>query len=334
MMQRGRKGLARSETPGAVAVVDRPEAPLDLTPEETDEWHAVVDAMPADWFPRETWSLLRQWCRHTVCARRVAQLIDAEMSREELDLAAIKDLTGMQHRETTALKALAAAMRLAQQSTYNAKNGSTATRRTRGRRRRLPVAFFPVLLVLVALAANLATREGMREVFVPLTHPPGHAKVDFGEALGVIGGVRRKLHYFAMALPHSDAFFIVSVVSRCRSCSTTPPSRWCRSPCRWALGGSTRIAPYGGAVRKGGRLRVRSVPIGPPFQTTPCTVISEGLWRARISRISGSLSLDAMTFNSVLPRSRKTFSFGKPESTKSWCAFRAASCETNHPVIV
>lgn len=47
-----------------------------------------------------------------------------------------------------------------------------------------------------------------REVFVPLAHPPGHAQVDFGEALGVIGGVRRKLHYFAMALPHSDAFFI------------------------------------------------------------------------------------------------------------------------------
>jgi hypothetical protein len=36
----------------------------------------------------------------------------------------------------------------------------------------------------------------------------GHAQVDFGEALGVIGGVECKLHYFAMALPHSDAFFI------------------------------------------------------------------------------------------------------------------------------
>lgn len=47
-----------------------------------------------------------------------------------------------------------------------------------------------------------------QEVFVPLSHPPGHAQVDFGEAVGVIGGVRRKLHYFAMALPHSDAFFI------------------------------------------------------------------------------------------------------------------------------
>jgi transposase len=47
-----------------------------------------------------------------------------------------------------------------------------------------------------------------QEVFVPLAHPPGHAQVDFGEALGEIGGVRCKLHHFAMALPHSDAFFI------------------------------------------------------------------------------------------------------------------------------
>lgn len=47
-----------------------------------------------------------------------------------------------------------------------------------------------------------------REVFVPLSHPPGQAQVDFGEAVGVIGGVRRKLHCFAMALPHSDALFL------------------------------------------------------------------------------------------------------------------------------
>ena len=47
-----------------------------------------------------------------------------------------------------------------------------------------------------------------REVFVPLSHSPGHAQVDFGEALGVIGGVECKLHFFALALPHSDAFFI------------------------------------------------------------------------------------------------------------------------------
>lgn len=31
-----------------------------------------------------------------------------------------------------------------------------------------------------------------RETFAPLSHPLGHAQVDFGEAVGVIGGVRCK----------------------------------------------------------------------------------------------------------------------------------------------
>jgi transposase len=47
-----------------------------------------------------------------------------------------------------------------------------------------------------------------RETFVPLAHPPGHAQVDFGEAIGVIGGVRQKMHVFYMDLPHSDAPFM------------------------------------------------------------------------------------------------------------------------------
>jgi len=51
-------------------------------------------------------------------------------------------------------------------------------------------------------------RRQTQEVFVPLTHAPGHAQVDFGETLGVIGGTECKLHYFAMSLPHSDAFFM------------------------------------------------------------------------------------------------------------------------------
>ena len=47
-----------------------------------------------------------------------------------------------------------------------------------------------------------------RETFVPLAHPPGHAQVDFGEAVGVIGGVRQKMHFLCMDLPQSDACFV------------------------------------------------------------------------------------------------------------------------------
>jgi transposase len=34
-------------------------------------------------------------------------------------------------------------------------------------------------------------RQRTLEMFVPLVHPPGHAQADFGEAIGVIGGVER-----------------------------------------------------------------------------------------------------------------------------------------------
>ena len=53
-------------------------------------------------------------------------------------------------------------------------------------------------------------QQRAQEMFVPLVHPPGHAQADFGEALAIIGGVERKIHYFAYDLPHSDANFVVA----------------------------------------------------------------------------------------------------------------------------
>ena len=51
-------------------------------------------------------------------------------------------------------------------------------------------------------------RARAQEMFVPLTHPPGHAQADFGEAVAVIGGIRQKIHFFCLDLPHSDAGFL------------------------------------------------------------------------------------------------------------------------------
>ena len=45
---------------------------------------------------------------------------------------------------------------------------------------------------------------------MPLTHPPGEAQADFGEAVVVIAGVEQKAHYLAMDLPHSDDCFVVA----------------------------------------------------------------------------------------------------------------------------
>jgi transposase len=53
-------------------------------------------------------------------------------------------------------------------------------------------------------------RQRTQEMFVPLVHAPGHAQADFGEAIGVIGGIECKIHFFAMDLPHSDAIFVAA----------------------------------------------------------------------------------------------------------------------------
>jgi len=64
------------------------------------------------------------------------------------------------------------------------------------------------------------SRARGRETFLPLAHSrgphwacpmgwaAGHAQVDFGEAVAVIGGVRQKIHFFCMDLPQSDASFV------------------------------------------------------------------------------------------------------------------------------
>ena len=51
-------------------------------------------------------------------------------------------------------------------------------------------------------------RRQSREMFVPLSHSPGHARCDFGGALVVIGRVERKAHCFVIDLPHSDGCFV------------------------------------------------------------------------------------------------------------------------------
>lgn len=53
-------------------------------------------------------------------------------------------------------------------------------------------------------------RNRLREMFVPLAHPPGDAQADFGEADAMIAGVKHRAHYFVMSLPHSDACFVAA----------------------------------------------------------------------------------------------------------------------------
>ena len=60
-----------------------------------------------------------------------------------------------------------------------------------------------------------AARLGSRESFVPLSHPPGEAQFDFGEATVVIAGLECKAALAVMTLPNSDAFFVTAFPREC-----------------------------------------------------------------------------------------------------------------------
>jgi transposase len=50
-------------------------------------------------------------------------------------------------------------------------------------------------------------RVGRKEVFLPLSHPPGEAQVDFGFAEVVLAGVPTKVAVFVLSLPYSGAVY-------------------------------------------------------------------------------------------------------------------------------
>ena len=65
MKKRGPKSASEREMnlpdPRVIEVTSRPDAPYDLTDEQSKVWWSVVDRLPADWFPRETHPLLSQF---------------------------------------------------------------------------------------------------------------------------------------------------------------------------------------------------------------------------------------------------------------------------------
>lgn len=130
MAKRGRVPAAATALAAISAPIEtvvRPDAPYDLTDEQSEEWWAVVNRMPADWFPRETHGMLAQYCRHVVAARRVAQLVAAAEASDPLDIENYDRLLKMQEREGRAISSLATRMRISQQATVRAEQARRPT---------------------------------------------------------------------------------------------------------------------------------------------------------------------------------------------------------------
>jgi transposase len=63
-----------------------------------------------------------------------------------------------------------------------------------------------------------AVREmavGRQEVFLPLSHPPGEAQVDFGFAEATVRGVPTPVAVFVLSLPYSDAVYCQAFPREC-----------------------------------------------------------------------------------------------------------------------
>ena len=130
MGARGRQSAASMAVvrSGGITAIRRPDPPDVLTADQAHEWRAVVNRMPADWFPRETHALLIQYCRHVVSARNVAEMIDNYLveDTQPQTIDSYNKLLIMQEREGRAMSALATRMRVSQQAQLNYKKSTGA----------------------------------------------------------------------------------------------------------------------------------------------------------------------------------------------------------------
>lgn len=102
--------------------IERPDAPYDLTDEQAKEWWAIVNRMPADWFPRETHPLLAELCRLTVRARKLAQMADAMEKTKKFDMEQYSKLIRDEMKVAGVMCSLATKMRISQQSAPQGKH--------------------------------------------------------------------------------------------------------------------------------------------------------------------------------------------------------------------
>ena len=99
-------------------------------------------------------------------------------------------------------------------------------------------------------------RRQTREMFVPLSHPPGQAQCDFGEALVVIGGVEQKAHCTSAGLGFHISSSPEPRLRRQRGKGKKKGARRLADPSatsRWPNSGSgagSPVAPAAGGIRR------------------------------------------------------------------------------------
>ncbi len=128
MGDRGRQSAAEVAhlAENNVIPLKRPCAPAELTDEQAEEWHKITDSLPADWFPKETWPVLAQLCRHITRARRFAALLQdmeaqkpGEDGKVDIDLKLYRDLSRSEEEQSRAIASLSTKLRITNQATVD-----------------------------------------------------------------------------------------------------------------------------------------------------------------------------------------------------------------------
>jgi len=132
MGARGRKSAADLSVVPMGERARRPAPPDDLTDDQREVWLDVVQAMPSDWFGRETHATLAQLCRHVDRARKFAAVLDhADVAKMLKDghIDELSKLSAMAERESRAALAHARSLRLTQQARMRPETAKRQTQR-------------------------------------------------------------------------------------------------------------------------------------------------------------------------------------------------------------
>ncbi len=111
--------------------------PADLSVEETEVWSRVAATKPGDWWDAGSVPLLAQFCRATVQAEMVADLVrqcGSAMLTDPGQLGTYKELRKIQGALSGEITTLARSMRLTQQAKYRADKAEPESRKANGRK--------------------------------------------------------------------------------------------------------------------------------------------------------------------------------------------------------
>ena len=128
MAKRGRKSAAELAVVRVSLEGSRPPAPEELTGDEAQLWHGIVESIPGGWISPAQEPLLAAYCRHVSAANRLSAMVD-EFDPDLKKAGALErlgKLLSMRERETKALSSLATRMRLTQQAQMHPRTAARA----------------------------------------------------------------------------------------------------------------------------------------------------------------------------------------------------------------